>query len=160
MKTIKQLSEELKISKEAIYKKIRYQLKDSLENHVVKRSNITHIDEIGEQIIIQSLNKERQEAIQVIIQDDTINNGIDEAQEHVSEYIAILETQLKNKDIQIDIQNNHISRLIKQLGANQFVVQSQETESEMKDKAQDEAAATQEFIVEESISVWKRIFKR
>ena len=169
MKTIKQLSEELKISKEAIYKKIRYQLKDSLENHVIKRNNVTHIDEIGEQIIIQSLNKERQEAIQVIIQSDTMNSEMDEAQEHVSEYIAILEMQLKNKDIQIEMQNNHISRLIKQLDANQFVMQEEETketgetretEVEMQHNTQEEIAVTKESATEEGTSVWKKIFRK
>ena len=161
MKTIKQLSEELKISKEAIYKKIRYQLKDSLETHVIKQNNVTHIDEIGEQIIIQSLNRERQEAIQVIIQGDTIT----EEQEHVSEYIAILEAQLKNKDTQIEIQNNHISRLIKQLDTNQVVIQSEETDAELKNIAQEEIAATTESAEEETESksenksIWKKIFK-
>ena len=55
MKTIKELSDSLNISKEALYKKLKVQLKTELKEHIVKRKNITYIDDIGEQIIADSL---------------------------------------------------------------------------------------------------------
>ena len=55
MKTIKELSDSLNISKEALYKKLKVQLKTELKEHIVKRKNITYIDDIGEKIIADSL---------------------------------------------------------------------------------------------------------
>lgn len=55
MKTIKELSEALNISKVALYKKLKTQLKDELTGHIKKLNNITYIDDLGISIIAESL---------------------------------------------------------------------------------------------------------
>lgn len=55
MKTIKELSEILGISKVALYKKLKTQLKNDLTGHIKKVNNVTYIDDFGTSIISESL---------------------------------------------------------------------------------------------------------
>lgn len=112
MKTIKNLSTSLNISKEAIYKKIKIQLKQELKDHIIKKNNVTYIDEEGEKLIAQSLKREKnsidiqtetenqtseKDNIQPIIQPyNQVENEIE-----TSEYISFLKEQLAIKDKQI-----------------------------------------------------------
>jgi hypothetical protein len=118
MKTIRQLSTELGISKEAIYKKVKFQLKDRLEGHVSKVDNVTRIDAEGELMIRQSLHRERREAIETVM-DLPAGDGapFEPAQAHIAEYVGLLREQIRAKDVQIETQGGHIGRLIRQLGA-------------------------------------------
>lgn len=164
MKTIKQLSKELQISKEAIYKKIKFQLKEPLESHITKLNHVTHIDEIGEQMIIQSLHRERQETIKEIVAADpvdakeNITNVQAGEQPHLTEYIHLLQEQVKTKDIQIDVQSTHISQLIKQLGNNQFLLQVEQYKKILCIQA--ETAAVKEPNLYKMKSFLSRIFKK
>ena len=81
MKTIKNLALSLKISKEAIYKKIKIQLKHELKEHIIKKHNVTYIDEEGEKIIAQSLKPDKlldknQSKLQDKIENHTKKNDI------------------------------------------------------------------------------------
>ncbi len=67
MKTIKQLSTEFGISKEAIYKKLKFQLKNELMGHIFKVEGVTRIDEEGELLIKRSIHRERRTAIENVI---------------------------------------------------------------------------------------------
>lgn len=112
MKTIKNLSTSLNISKEAIYKKIKTQLKHELKDHIIKKNNVTYIDDEGEKLIAQSLKREK---ILVDIQNETENQNQekDDIQPTIqpykqvenkvenSEYISFLKEQLAIKDKQI-----------------------------------------------------------
>lgn len=120
MKTIKQLSAELGISKEAVYKKLRFQLREQLESHITKVDNVTHIDEEGEEIIRQSLCLDRREALEGVIE-----GGSTAVQPHLTEYIQLLQNQLKTKDVQIEAQNGHIGLLINQLGGNRMLAKAE-----------------------------------
>lgn len=166
MKTIKQLSEELKISKEAIYKKMKHPLlKDSLKKHIVKLNNISHIDEIGEKIIISSLKRERQEAIQDILElesdltEQTSEKEIND-QPHITEYISILQEQVRTKDVQLEANNNHITQLIDQLGNNQLLFKTEQYKSVLQLQSEIAAAAMNQEIKYKPDPFWKRIFKR
>ena len=124
MKNIRQLSTEFGISKEAIYKKLKFQLKEQLAEHIVKVDNVTHLDEEGELIIRQSLNRERREAIETlmggVVEDGAFSEAL-EGQAHLTEYVTLLKEQVKAKDIQIEAQSGHIGQLIRQLGITQLL---------------------------------------
>lgn len=149
-KTIKCLSEELGISKEAIYKKLKYQLKGQLEGHVVKIDNITHIDEAGQRAIRQSLSHERKEAIQMIIDvEPAVEGG---SQPHITEYIQLLEEQLKVKDEQIQSQNGHIGLLIRQMGNNHLLSQAERLRGLL--------TVGEGVAAKEHKSIWRRMFRK
>lgn len=132
MKTIRQLSDDMKISKEAIYKKIKHQLKDALNGHIVKVDNITQLDEIGERILFESLSLERQQAIQDTIElsnevtplDEPLSNPDPLNQPLLNELVNLLKEQVRLKDIQIDAQNSHITNLISQVGYGQMLLKT------------------------------------
>jgi hypothetical protein len=117
MKTIKQLSTELGISKEAIYKKLKFQLKEQLDGHVRKVDNVTRIDGEGELLIRQSLHRERREAIETVMETVVEDGALFEPpQTHLDEYVMLLREQIRTKDVQIETQSGHIGQLIQQLG--------------------------------------------
>lgn len=124
MKTIRQLSSEIGISKEAIYKKLKYQLKNELENHITKLDGVTHIDGEGERLIIQSLRMERQEALQGVLEIEPYDN-VSGAPEPTRELITTLTEQIKTKDEQLETQSEHIGLLIRQLGNSQLLTQAE-----------------------------------
>ncbi len=160
MKTIRVLSESLGISKEAIYKKMKQQLKTELEGHIIKVNNVTHIDDIGEQIIINSLNRERQEVIQDMMNVEDTNDHkiavLAEEQPHVKEYVHILQEQIKTKDIQLAMQNNHITQLINQVGNHQLLLRGEQ----YKDIVSLQSQWARKEPVAGKPSLWKRIFKK
>ena len=48
MKTIKELTEIIKVSKVSIYKAIK---RDDIKEHIINRDNMTYVDETGEQLL-------------------------------------------------------------------------------------------------------------
>ncbi len=132
MKTIKQLSTELGISKEAIYKKLKFQLKNELVGHVFKVDGVTRVDGEGELLIRRSIHHERRAAIENVM--GTAAGGAagaeqtegknTEGQAHLTEYVNLLREQVKEKDIQIETQSGHIGQLIRQLGFHQLLIQN------------------------------------
>jgi hypothetical protein len=125
MKTIKQLSTELGISKEAIYKKLKFQLKEQLANHVRKVDNVTRIDGEGELLIRQSLHRERREAIETVMETVVEDGALFEPpQAHLDEYVMLLREQIRTKDVQIETQSSHIGQLIQQLGLARLLPQA------------------------------------
>jgi hypothetical protein len=125
MKTIRQLSTELGISKEAIYKKIKFQLKEQLAGHARKVGNVTRIDGEGELMIRQSLHRERREAIEGVME-AVVEGGppFEPPQGHLAEYVGLLREQIRAKDAQIESQSGHIGQLIRQLGVAQLLPQA------------------------------------
>lgn len=111
MKTIRELSEILGISKESIYKKIKYQLKVELKDHVFKGSGGALIDDVGESLILQSLRRERaaqeDEMPEEKDVDSTVNSNLEQPnivnslQVESVDIISILKQQLEEKDRQI-----------------------------------------------------------
>lgn len=99
MKTIRELAESMEISKESVYKKIKYQLKVELKDHVFKGNNGTLIDEAGENIILQSLRRERATSFETKLSEQP---DIVKTEKIESVYLVnILEQQLAEKDKQI-----------------------------------------------------------
>lgn len=137
MKSIKSISQDTGISKVSLYKLIR---KPELIDHVKKDGNITLIDDIGEQIIIEYYSRQRLATLNDILDENTDepckleeNEGVS----HVSkprlqsvnevynvDFIMILENQLnakdeqlKEKDTQIKTKDEQIKQKDNQLNA-------------------------------------------
>lgn len=112
MKDIKTLANDLNISKESIYKKLNFSMKEELKDCKLKKDGKTYINEVGESIILQSLRREKEEIENLKehvptneekIQDcNSVRNDFvitNELQNY--EYIQFLKEQIKEKDIQI-----------------------------------------------------------
>ena len=95
MITIKELAEQLGISKVSIYKRLK---QPDIKSHILKKDNVKMIDETGVNIIKNHYSRERGEALENVF-NDTVNK--DENQLNV-ELIALLQEQLKEKDNQIN----------------------------------------------------------
>lgn len=105
MKTIKELSSALQISKEAIYKKIKRQLKQELKGHLIKKNNVTYIDDEGIKLIVNSLKTDKNSpdphAKNTEIQPDIEPYKQVESQVKNAAYISFLQEQIFIKDKQI-----------------------------------------------------------
>ena len=95
MKTIKELSDALKISKVSLYKFLK---RDEIKEHVFKKDNVTVIDETGEELIKAYYSWEQDTDVNNII-NESIN---DDTQIKNADIIALLQEQLKEKDNQIN----------------------------------------------------------
>lgn len=107
MRTVSEIAKELKITPQAVYKKVHNQLKNELKEHIHKgEKGNTLIDEGGEKIIRESLNRESQPVKQPDSQqvENQLNN----------EFVQLLKEQLKVKDGQMqDLLNQNNSLLNK-----------------------------------------------
>ena len=167
MKTIRQLSEELKISKEAIYKKIKFQLKEELEPHIFKFNNVTHLDDEGERLIMESLTKERRDAIQYVIHTEGERSTDKPNAPHMLEFIGLLQEQIQMKDFQLQNQNTHISQLMQILNSHQFLLQTERTRNIASLKSENarrmpEAAGAEALAAGANASkgFWDRFFRK
>jgi len=94
MKTIKELSEELKISTVSVY---RWLKKPELQTHVLKRGNTMVVDERGVAIL-----KARCQADIDVEQHEQEVEQQTSVLEASDDYIALLRAQLREKDAQIN----------------------------------------------------------
>ena len=123
IKSIAELSKVLNISKEAIYKKTKNQLKQELKSHIFKKNGKILIDEKGEEIIRQSIHKDSSSACKEKTYENKnsvltnieskfqVENQV-ENQEKTSNLIEFLKKEIeeKNKQIQL-ISNNYFNQL-------------------------------------------------
>lgn len=117
MKTIKQIADELNVSKQAVYKRYKGKLYTAVCPYTHTENNIVYIDEQGENIIKQDFLKEKPhtEAHTEHIQR---HSGADteyiptQILDTLNKTIELLQTQLKEKD-------NHIKELTKLLDQSQ-----------------------------------------
>ena len=103
MKTVKQIADELKVSKD----KIKYQSRKLPSNYLVKRDGITYIKNEGIQVIYSNIigNIDK-----VIPSEIPINN---------THYIESLNSQLAIKDKQLQEKDNQIKSLLEKLDQEQ-----------------------------------------
>lgn len=141
MKTIKEVSEELGISKTSVYNMIK---KDALKKHISKKDNITYIDDVGFKILTTYYEHEKSKTI-----NDSIQAIIEEAGfSEDSDIVELLREQVKQKD-------NEINSLIQLLSNQQTLTARQMiTSKEIKEK---EIIEQPKEIKKESII--KRLFK-
>lgn len=100
MNTIEQLASELKISKMTIYNKIKL-MDDKLKGHILKENNVTLIDEVGSELIKNSISPKKFKRDETVKrkQEEQIEGNKDSFQ---FKLIETLEDQLKKKDKQIE----------------------------------------------------------
>lgn len=98
-KTIKELSDALKISRVSLYRLLK---RDDISNHVFKRDGVSMVDEAGEALIRSYYNKEQAATVDDIV-NDTVNETFnDRVQGANADIISLLQGQLKEKDMQIN----------------------------------------------------------
>lgn len=117
MKTIKALSESIKVSKVSIYKAINSKLKDELKGHIFKdEKKVTLVDEIGQALLIDYFSREkeetlidlaediRQEEVEILISSKADSKQDSNVGEKVKspDIINLLKEQIKTKDDQIN----------------------------------------------------------
>jgi|GEM_PF-5656768 len=165
MKTIKELSEELKTSKDAIYRQMKHPaLKEIFKDHIVKIDHVSYIDEDGEQIIIRFLRHERQQAIQNILDlEKDINDNITGTetvslqQSHIVEYIKILQEQVKDQNIQFETNNKHINQIVNQLASNQIMLKTEYYKKALKIQSEITVASIRSELRYRPVPFWRRI---
>lgn len=120
MKSIKEISEIIGISKVSLYKLIK---KPELKEHIKKEYNTTFVDEVGEQIIKEYYARLRLTSLSDILEEnlkeiEDVNPDLKNKNEvNNSNIVKILESQLKEKDQQIKIKDEQILRKDEQLNA-------------------------------------------
>ena len=139
MKTIKQIADELKVSKD----KIKYQSRKLPSNYLVKRDGITYIKNEGIQVIYSNIigNIDK-----VIPSEISINN---------THYIESLNSQLAIKDKQLQEKDNQIKSLLEKLDQEQklhlaTIQDKQQLQIELKEIKEENK--------QENLSIWNRIF--
>ena len=123
MKTIKQISEELGVSKQAIQKRIfRAPLREDLQGHISIKDGTKYIDDDGVVII-----KTAYGAVDIPTDttiDAAIDQGIDTSMDdvgHIGKLIAMLQKELDLKNKQIEDLVADKEYLKNQLNASQFI---------------------------------------
>lgn len=121
--TIRELSVRLNISKEAIYRKINYTMSDELKECVHKEHGKTYVDDIGQALILKSLNKEQKE----------INNKVNNCGESESlEYTAFLKDEINLLIMEYTKEIENKERTIQSLlQINQSLIESLQNEQKL-----------------------------
>lgn len=138
MRTIKELSDMIKVSKVSIYKAVK---RDGIQEHVIKRDNITYVDEKGEQLLINLFNHSKQEVKQLKAENDIVNI--------LTSRIENLEEELSKEREHSRQQADKIAALAEQLA--QLTENGQILLREQNLKRLPEVGKT---------SFWNRLFKR
>lgn len=112
MKTIKELSDSLKISKVSVYKAIK---KDSIKEHCFKQDNTTLIDETGEKLLFELFNKDNSDS------DSTESTPVKQA-----ENADLMRELLQEKDARINQLLNQINEKDNQINTLQRLLENQQ----------------------------------
>lgn len=102
MKTIKELSDDIGISKVSLYKLLK---RPDISGHVFKQDNVTVVDETGESLIKTYYSWEKNADVNYTV-DGSVNENLQAKNE---EMIAFLQEQLREKDNQINALLNIVS---------------------------------------------------
>jgi hypothetical protein len=141
MKTVKQLTVSLQLSKVTIYKALKH---DDLQKHITKDGNITYVDDIGEQILVKMFSKVNSKADSKFTEHFNSQNDIT---------IQALINQLEVKDKQIADLTETIKNLSQSINAGQ---QNQLAETIIESLPPAEQTQTP---IQKKISLWSKIFK-
>lgn len=118
MKTIKQIADELNVSKQAVYKRYRGKLYTEVHPYTHTENGTVYIDEQGENIIKQDFLKNKPGTSGADTEHIQGHSGADKEYiptqilDTLNKTIELLQTQLKEKD-------NHIKELTKLLDQSQ-----------------------------------------
>lgn len=145
MKTIAELSKELNVTPQAVYKKLNKQFKQQLKNHLHKGDKgETLIDKEGQSILSDSFKQAFKTVQQPV--DSTVNELFNE--------------QLKSKDLQINALNAQIDILTKELSkSNEHIREISSTLIELNRNNQVLLKQAQDKILPTK-SIFKKLFER
>ena len=133
MKTVRELSDIIKVSKVSIYKALK---RDDIKEHIITHDNITCIDETGEQLLID-----------LFLINSKVNSTVKSAETRLT--IEILMKQLEIKDKQIEELTATIKSLSESINA---ANQTKLAETIIAQSSLPSAS--------EKVSLWDKLFKR
>jgi len=167
LKTIRELADELGVSKTAIHKKISETIK---RQHFSKNGNRFLIDEEGQNIIksmfIDLKNENQKTEVSVLVSD--IKNKGNQKVSEVSELVSVLKDRILVSDEQNKSKDKQIERLQKLLDQQQILtlqankkIEQLETELEKEDKTERSKETSDETkTANEKKSFWKKLFSQ
>ena len=167
LKTIRELADELGISKTAIHKKISETIK---REHFSKNGNRFLIDEEGQKIIKSmfiDLKDEKEKTKVSVLVSDTQNKDNQKVSE-VSELVSVLKDRILVSDEQNKSKDQQIERLQKLLDQQQILtlqankkIEQLETELEKEDKNETSKETSDKTkTANEKKSFWKKLFSQ
>lgn len=161
MKTIKELAKELNLSKQAIYKKINTQLSSELEGHIFKDQNIIMVDDIGIEVIKNSiLDVSPPEQVSSAFQPEKIQSDTSLATNYIASLenqIDKLENQIYKKDNLILKQQTTIDELVNKIGNMQVLLKT-EQEKNLIAQHIEKTEALEEKVPAQKKSFFQRLF--
>ncbi|MCM0598362.1 DUF536 domain-containing protein [Periweissella fabalis] len=167
LKTIRELADELGVSKTAIHKKISETIK---RQHFSKNGNRFLIDEEGQNIIksmfIDLKDENQKPEVSVPVSD--IKNKDNQKVSEVSELVSVLKDRILVSDEQNKSKDQQIERLQKLLDQQQILtlqankkIEQLETELEKEDKNETSKETSDKTkTVNEKKSFWKKLFSQ
>lgn len=112
MKTIKEIAEDIGVSRQAVYKRIKKEpLSTSLQEFLSTVDNVVYIDETGEKLIVSAFSKSEpvNDSTKFTVNQTTeVDNGL-------QTILAILQSELESKNKIIDHQAQQLTTKDKQL---------------------------------------------
>lgn len=162
-KTIKQLADELGVSKQAISYRLKQLEKEfNRQSLVVKENGILSVTKMAEKLIISAFseNKDRQKENDFLsVQKSTLNElkkQLKEKEEYIKqqqERINFLENQMQEKDILVKELNKRLGETNQMLSDGQFLLRS---EQEKYLKLENTLREVTEKIQKKSFDFWKK----
>jgi hypothetical protein len=109
LKTVRELADAIKVSRVSVYKALK---RDDMQGHVIKRDNMTHIDEIGEQILVNLFSKVNSKVNSEVKSDGEIL-FLREQNKMLTEKLAALADELVrlNENNQILLREHNLAKL-------------------------------------------------
>jgi hypothetical protein len=157
LKTVVEISKELNISPQAIYKKINNQLSTKLLNHIHKDLNgKTCLDEDGERIIKESLSQKFKPEFKPVDNQfkessQPVDNWFKENTAQNDAFITVLKAQLEVKDLQIGELLKQNDSLIKKIENMQVLLKNEQDQM---------LQLTNQSEQQLKISFWDKLFKK
>lgn len=123
MKTIKEVSELIKISKVSIYKALK---RPEMQPYISKnKDNVTLVDEIGISLLISLFNREKSETINDIAETVLTSKEVNKLDnDEVNLVLTVLREEIKQKNNEINTLLNIVTNQQK-LQATQYIVDNQ-----------------------------------
>lgn len=121
LKTIAQIAEELEVSRQAVYQRIRYntELSMKLSKFTVKNGNKTLYNLQGQELIKQAFSKNESVNCKVSIDSKQTDNTLQSVINILKEQLAVKDAQIAAKDKQISALSDQVTNLTTTLSQQQ-----------------------------------------
>lgn len=183
LRTIAQIAEELKVSRQAVYQRIRYntELSTKLSKFTVKNGNKTLYSLQGQELIKQAFSKSEPVNCKVSIDSKQTDDNLQSVIDILKEQLAVKDAQIAAKDKQISALSDQVTNLTTTLSQQQalhagtiqsMLMQQQPAESDTVNEQSTTQESNQEFAqdlppkppVEDSekkkLSFFQRLFRK